>query len=273
MNRSHLVAPVLLATAAAGLAVGGLVAGPAGAANHAKAHRQAKEITRLEGTITVAAASSLTKTFTTLGAGFQRANPGAGVIFNFGSSATLAKQIQLKAPVDVFASADVAQMTLVQRSKDLATKPVLFARNTLEIVVKPGNPLHIKSVADLSRAKVVSICAPTAPCGVVARQVLAKDRVVIPTAKETVGTDAEVTLAAVTTGDADAALVYVTDAKQAKGASQAVKVTSATNVVTSYPIAVVKGTKNEPLAKAWVAYVNGPVGQKALRAAGFLPPR
>ena len=92
-------------------------------------------------------------------------------------------------------------------------KPVTFARNSLEIVVKPGNPLGIHSLADLTKAKVVSICVSSAPCGATAEQALQNADVTLPASKVTLGADVDATFAAVTTGDADAAIVYVTNAK------------------------------------------------------------
>lgn len=226
---------------------------------------------KLSGSITVSAASSLTAAFGQLGTTFQSAHPGTTISFNFGSSGALATQIQQGAPADVFASAAPANMATVQEAGDISGPPVTFARNSLEIVVKPGNPLGIQSLADLTKANVVAICVSTAPCGAAAAQALAKSGVALPTAKITLGPDVDHTLAEVTTGDADAAIVYVTNAKTVGTQGVGVPIPASKNVTTSYPIAVVKGTQNPTLARAWIAYVNGPTGQKVLQAANFLP--
>jgi len=202
---------------------------------------------------------------------FEAAHQGTTVSFNFGSSGALATQITQGAPADVFASAAPSQMDTVVAAGDIAGRPVTFARNSLEIVVKPGNPLGIHSLADLTRAKVVAICVSSAPCGATAEQALRKAGVTIPASKVSVGQDVDATFAAVTTGDADAAIVYVTNAKKAGDKGVGIPIAAAANVTTSYPIGVVKSTKNRSLAAAWIAYVLSPTGQRVLRAASFLP--
>jgi molybdate transport system substrate-binding protein len=226
----------------------------------------------LTGSITVSAASSLTGTFGQIGTQFQSAHPGTTVKFNFGSSGALVTQIQQGAPADVFASASTKDMTTAQTSGDIVGKPVIFARNTLKIVVKPGNPLGIASLADLNKATVVALCTPSAPCGAAAATVLQQAGITLPTSKVTLGTDAKSTLQQVTSGGADAAIVYVTDAKTVGATGTGVPIPASRNFITSYPIALVKGTANAALGTAWIAYVVGPKGQKVLRAAGFLPP-
>jgi molybdate transport system substrate-binding protein len=225
----------------------------------------------LTGSITVSAASSLTASFTQLATMFRSIHPGTTVAFNFGSSGTLATQIQQGAPADVFASASPGDMQTVQKSGDIEGTPVIFARNSLEIVVKPGNPLGIHSLANLTKANVVAICVASAPCGATAEQALEKAHVAIPTSKVTLGQDVDTTLSEVTTGDAEAAIVYVTNAKNVGTQGQGVPIPSSLNVTTSYPIAVVKSTNDKPLAQAWIAFVLSPTAQKVLRQAGFLP--
>jgi molybdate transport system substrate-binding protein len=226
----------------------------------------------LTGSITVSAASSLTMAFTQLATTFRSIHPGTTVAFNFGSSGTLAAQIQQGAPADVFASASPGDMQTVQKSGDIEGTPVIFARNSLEIVVKPGNPLGIHSLADLTKANVVAICVASAPCGATAEQALRKAHVTIPTSKVTLGQDVDTTLSEVTTGDAEAAIVYVTNAKSVGTQGEGVPIPSSLNVTTSYPIAVVKSTKSKPLAQAWIAFVLSPTAQKVLHQASFLPP-
>lgn len=176
------------------------------------------------------------------------------------------------APADVFASASPSDMATVQAAHLVFGKPVTFARNRLEIVVKPGNPLAIHSLAALDKAAVVAICVPTAPCGSTAQEALAKARVTLPTSKVSLGADVDATLAQVTTGDADASIVYVTNAATVGDQGVAVPIPPAQNVSTSYPISVLTTTTDRSLASAWVAYVLGPVGRAALLRAQFLPP-
>ena len=226
--------------------------------------------TTLTGSITVSAASSLTGAFTQLGASFQRAHHGTKINFNFASSSTLALQIQQGAPADVFASASVKDMGEVQHSHDIAGAVAIFTRNTLAIVVRPGNPLGIHTLADLTRARVVALCVVSAPCGAAAREALLKSKVLLRVSRISLGQDVKSTLAEVTTGDADAAIVYVTDAKTIGRQGASVSIPPAKNVITKYPIGLVKASTNRALAQAWIEYVLSPTGQRALRAAGFL---
>jgi molybdate transport system substrate-binding protein len=226
---------------------------------------------QLSGSITVSAASSLTGVFGQLASSFHATHPGTTVAFNFGSSGALATQIQQGAPADVFASASPDDMASVERAGDIGGQPVIFARNRLEMAVKPGNPLGIHSLADLTKAPVVALCVNTAPCGATAQQALAKAGVTLPSTKVSLGQNVDATLAEVTTGDAEAGIVYVTNAKTVGSQGQGVPIPAAQNVSTSYPIAVVKTTTDPTLAKAWIAYVLGPTGQSVLRRASFLP--
>jgi molybdate transport system substrate-binding protein len=227
----------------------------------------------LSGSITVSAAASLTGTFTDMGKSFEQAHAGTTVHFNFGSSAALVTEIQQGAAADVFASASSKTMDDLVASGNVQGQPTVFAKNKLEIVVKPGNPLGINSLADLTKAKTVALCASDAPCGAAADKALKQDNVTLDPSKVTRGADVKATLAEVTTGDADAAVVYVTDAKTVTAAQgTAVPIAASDNVIATYEIGQVKGSKNGDLDQAWIAYVTGPEGQAVLAAAGFLPP-
>jgi molybdate transport system substrate-binding protein len=227
---------------------------------------------RLSGSITVSAAASLAEAFTKIGSDFEKVNKHTTVTFNFAASPTLVQQIQGGAPADVFASADGANMQKLVSGSQITTDPVDFASNVLTIVVKPGNPERVESIADLAHVGIVSLCASTVPCGKYAAQALSQDGVTIPPDKITLGQDVKATLAAVSAGDADAGIVYVTDAKSAGKTVQAVKIPASLNVLALYQIAPVAATQNPSLAKAWVKYVVSAAGQKTLRAFGFLPP-
>jgi molybdate transport system substrate-binding protein len=229
---------------------------------------------RLSGSITVSAASSLTEAFTKLGADFQKANPGTTVRFNFAASSALVQQIQGGAPADVFASADGTNMQKLVAGSLVTAEPTVFAANDLTIVVKKGNPKRVTSLADLTKLDVVSLCADTVPCGKYAQQALAQAGVTVPGGKITKGADVKTTLAAVATGDADAAIVYTTDAKTAAKSVDAVRIPAWLNVYAIYPMAPVAASQNQTLAKAWIKYVWAPggAGQKTLSSFGFLPP-
>lgn len=225
----------------------------------------------LKGSITVAAAASLSKVFPALASRFETLHPGTTVNFDFGSSGTLATQIVSGAPADVFAAAAPAPMATVTTAHLVAGTPTNFARNRLEIVVKPGNPKGIHGLADLPKAGVVSLCVASAPCGSTAATALANANVVLPSGTVTLGQDVDATLAQVTNGDADAGIVYVTNVVAAGSAATGVPIPANQNVTTSYPIAVLSSSTDASLAKAWLAFVVGPVGSAALVRAHFLP--
>jgi molybdate transport system substrate-binding protein len=223
------------------------------------------------GSITVSAAASLTAVFKTVRDGFKAANPGVGdVVFNFDSSSALVTQIQHGAPVDGVATADDVTMTKLTDAELVAGAPVVFARNRLTIVVKKGNPKGIRTLADLRSAGTIALCGARVPCGSYADQILDRANVSIPTDKVTRGQNASGTFHAVADGDADAAIVYVTDVTGDR--TEAVAIPDAQNVVATYPFAVVKAAHNPATAEAFLAYLLSPPGQASLQAAGFLPP-
>ena len=100
-------------------------------------------------------------------------------------------------------------------SGKVTAAPQTFARNQMEIVTKPGNPKNVKSVTDLPNVGVVALCGAQVPCGVYAANILQRAGVTIPESSITRGADVKTTLAAVSQGDAQAGIVYVTDVKAA----------------------------------------------------------
>lgn len=224
----------------------------------------------LSGTISVFAASSLTEAFTTLGTQFQQAHRGTKVTFDFDSSSSLASSIQQGQSADVFASAAPANMDTVVQSGDVET-PRNFTRNQMEIATPPGNPAGIKAVADLAEPGVkVALCDPAVPCGATAAQVFKNAHVTVKaTASEP---DVKSTLGVVTTKEVDAGMVYVTDVRAAGSQVTGVPIPANLNSSTTYPIAVVKDSKNQDAAQAWVDYVRSSAGQQVLQADGFLKP-
>ncbi|MCA1845396.1 MAG: molybdate ABC transporter substrate-binding protein [Actinobacteria bacterium] len=224
----------------------------------------------LAGALTVFAAASLTEAFTTAEAALARSHPGLDVRFAFAGSNALATQIRQGAPADVFAAADTASMQALVDAH-LVDRPATFVRNQLEIAVRPGNPKRIAGLADLARPGVtVVLGAAGVPAGDYARQALAAAGVAgVPRSFEA---DVKSALAKVTSGEADAAIVYATDVAAAGSTVAGVGVPDADQPAIAYPIAVVTGTRNGAAAQAFVdSAVSGDV-QKALDAAGFIPP-
>ncbi len=222
------------------------------------------------GKITVLAASSLTKAFDTIKAGFEKANPGATVTMSYGASSALATQITQGAPADVFASAAQKNMDSVVTA-GLAASSTAFAKNVMEVVVPAANPARITALADLAKPGVkVALCQAEVPCGATAAKVFANAHLTVtPVTQEA---DVKATLAKVTLGEADAAVVYVTDALAAGDKVKAIEIPADVNASTAYPIAALKGSANAALAQAFVAYVLSADGRKVLADAGFAKP-
>ena len=226
----------------------------------------------LGGTITVSAAASLRDAFTEIGKAFRTQHPKAKVRFNFGSSGTLVAQVVSGAPVDVAAFADLATMDHLVSSGLVVKAPAVFARNSMMIAVKKGNPLKVSAVSDLNRVGVVAMCVTTAPCGSYAKAVLARAGVSISESNVTRGTDVRAVVTQVASGDAQAALVYVTDVLASSSSVSGVAIPRSLNVTAMYPIAVVKGSKDASTAAAFVAFVNSAPARSILRAWGFSGP-
>jgi molybdate transport system substrate-binding protein len=192
------------------------------------------------------------------------------VEFNFAGSSDLVAQIQEGAPADVFASADEANMEKLTADDLAASDPQTFASNTLEIAVPPGNPAGIASFQDLAKPGLnLVLCAPEVPCGAAAQTVAESAGVELkPVSEEQSVTDV---LAKVTSGEADAGLVYVTDVMAAGDDVEGIQFPEASSAVNVYPIATVADSKNADLAQEFVNLVLGDTGQKILRDLEFAP--
>jgi molybdate transport system substrate-binding protein len=223
----------------------------------------------LSGTISVFAAASLTDGFKALGASFQAAHPGVTVQFNFAGTPTLVTQIEQGASADVFASADTTNMDRLKTDGFITGTPQVFARNQLEIVVAPGNPKGITGLSDLAKSGVIYISeAATVPAGKYSLQALAKAGVTVK--PKSLETDVKSVVSKIELGEADAGIVYTTDVKAAGSKVQGVPIADAHNVIATYPMAVVKGSKSPSVGNAFIAYVLSAKGQSTLQSFGFL---
>jgi molybdate transport system substrate-binding protein len=214
------------------------------------------------GDPTVLAAASLTKVFPQIA-------PQAR--YTFGGSGALETDVEQGAPADVYASASPKQSAQLY-AKGLVDKPREFATNTLVLIVPKGNPAHITSVNDITRPGVkLVICNATVPCGDYARNVFTNLGIGNAAMKNVVSqtTDVTQTVAEVALGQADAGFVYITDAKAANGKVAVVHLPAAAKPQTADYVAVVKSSKNQSAAQAFVSAVMSPAGQAKLRAAGF----
>ena len=218
--------------------------------------------------VTVFAAASLREPFTELASRFEEENPGTDVVLNFAGSSDLATQISEGAPADVFASADTRTMVRLQDAGQLAEAPVDFASNTLELAVPPDNPAGITSLADAARPGVKTVvCAEQVPCGAAtARVEEVAGLELTPVSEEASVTDV---LGKVTSGQADAGVVYVTDVRRAGEAVLGISFPEAADVVNTYPIAALTTAAHPAAAESFVDFVAGPEGRSVLESAGF----
>jgi molybdate transport system substrate-binding protein len=222
-------------------------------------------------TVDVFAAASLTEPFTAMGAALGTARPNLTVRFNFAASSTLVRQISDGAPADVFAAADEATMQQLADAGEVAGAVRIFATNRLAIAVPPGNPQHIATLADLGRRGLtLALAAPAVPAGKYAAAAFAKAGLPIPSASQE--PDVRAVLNKVALGEADAGIVYATDARAAAGRVEAVTIPAADNVVARYPIAVLRHAADPAGAAAFVDIVLSDAGQQRLASYGFAPP-
>ena len=209
--------------------------------------------------LTVFAASSLTDAFTAIGAAYRQST-GTTVRFSFAGSQDLATQVEQGAPADVLATAD--EDSLARVADDFAGASQVFARNTLVIVTAPRNPHHVSTLADLSDVSVV-LADPSVPAGKYAAAALSAAGVsVTPKSLEL---DVRGVLTKVELGEADAGIVYATDAEAAGGRVTAVPV--ARSPVATYPLAALTAAGG-----LFVDFVRSAEGARILHRYGFLPP-
>lgn len=225
--------------------------------------------------MTVSAAISLKNALEEIGRVFESKHKGARVVFNFGASGSLRRQIEGGAPVDVFASASQEDMDgIEQKGMIMKDTRVNFAANTVVLVVPVGSKAKIKSFECLMSREIkrIAIGNPkTVPAGRYAQEVF-KYYKVAETIKDKLifAKNVRQVLDYVARGEVDAGIVYSTDAM---ARSKKVKVVAAASEASLkpvvYPIAVVKGSKNELLAKEFVALVVSREGKRILEKYGF----
>ncbi|QYJ02603.1 molybdate ABC transporter substrate-binding protein [Nocardioides panacisoli] len=219
-------------------------------------------------TVRVLAAASLTDAFTDLAEDFEAAHPDVEVELSFASSTSLAEQAADGAPGDVLATADPAAMR-VATDADAAGEPTRFATNVVVIATAPGNPAGITDLSSLAGTTWVR-CADQAPCGRASRELL--DAAGVDAEPASLEEDVRATLEKVTSGEADAGLVYATDARAASDAVTAVEVPDADTVANDYLVAPLAQSEHPDLAEDFVELVTGPEGQRVLGEAGFRSP-
>ena len=265
--------PLTLALALLGLLVAACAAGGGSSTPARPPARQ----------LTVLAAASLREAFFALGTAYERAVPGTVLTFSFDASSTLRAQIEQGAPVDAFASADLANAQAIVADGLAAGPLVPFAANGLVIVVPDTNPARIMTALDLARPGVTVVAAgDNVPISGYALEVLARlatqpgypGDYAVRVAANVISKEDNVraVLAKVELGEADAALVYVTDAASSSRVDT-IAIPAAAQVTATY-VAVSTSASREPAAAAaFVEWLAGPDSAAILAGFGFLPPR
>lgn len=233
-------------------------------------------------TLTVFAAASLTGAFQELGRDFEASNLGVKVNFNFAGSQILRTQLEQGAISDVFASADHKNMDLLAAEHLVDAKTVRdFTSNSLIVILPGGNPGNVMSLADLAKPKLKLVLADASvPAGDYARQVLVKmsqnpaygenffEQVLANIVSNE--TDVKQVVTKVELGEADAGIVYTSDAV-ATPELITLSIPANFNVTASYPMAAMNSAPESKLAEAFIAYVTSPTGQRVLVRWGFNP--
>ena len=222
----------------------------------------ARSATRAQ--LTVYAAASLTNVFPAIDKNEK---------YSFGGSNALAAQIKQGAPADVFASANMTLPTQLFQ-QGFCSKPKVFTRNTLVIVVPKANPAHIRNIYNLTRSGVkIDIAASGVPVGTYTLQILKNMNLSNAVLKNVVSqeTDVREVLAKVALGEADAGFVYSTDAKTVPGKVKVIKIPAWAQPKVQYGICVVSSSSQKTAANAFIKRVMSKAGQKKLHKFGFLP--
>ena len=255
---------ILPAIGAAALALAACTSGSTPADSTASAEATPAETTVLN----VYAAASLTETFGELEEIFEEANPGVDVRFNFAGSQDLVTQLGEGADVDVLATANESTMKKAADASQVDAQTI-FVTNTLTLITTPGNPAGVTGLdSSLDGVKLV-ICAPEVPCGKLTKTLTDKLGVTLnPVSEEQSVTDVR---GKVSSGQADAGIVYKTDALAEGDAVDTVEIQGADEAVNKYPIALVSASTKKNLGQKWIDLVLSADGQKILEGAGFTP--
>ena len=258
--RGRHAVPVLLVAALCGLSAAACGTGLATDDGEGGAPR--------DTTVTVLAASSLTDAFRGAERAYERQHPGTDLRVSFAGSQTLAAQVRQGVPADVLATADTRTMRSVAAE---TKKPRVFATNRLTIVTAPGNPHGVGGLKDLADPGLkVVLAAEEVPVGGYSRDVLAHHHVdVRPVSLES---NVRSVLSKVQLGEADAGIVYETDAHSSGDRVEQVAIPAADNAVAAYPVAVLESSEHPDEAVAFTRWLRSPDGFAHLREEGFRGP-
>lgn len=228
--------------------------------------------------LTVLAASSLQDVARTLQPRFQQSHPTVELRFAFAGSQQLQLQVERGAEADVFLAADPRHLeALAQRG--LTGEPVRFACNEVVVGVPRGNPAKVQSLGDLATVSHVVLAAPEVPAGALSEEVLSAasrlygDDFAARVRRNVRSRELNVrqVMAKLMVGEADAALVYRSDVKAAKGRVEAIPLPDAVRAVAHYEAAALTHSGNPAAARAFLTFLAGPQSASAFHEEGFVP--
>jgi molybdate transport system substrate-binding protein len=219
----------------------------------------------------VSAAASLTDALKKIRAKFEKESH-INVIFNFGASSMLARQIEEGAPADVFFSADEAQMNRLQNKIAPATRCDLLT-NILVVITHKDSTQKLDQLSDFAKPEItrIAIADPQAvPAGVYAKEVLTKAKLWEKIASKIAPTEnVRATLAIVEAGNADAGLVYKTDAMSSAKVRIALEIPAEFAPKIVYPAAIVAGSRHQDQAQHFLAFLKTEEAREIFRRLGF----
>lgn len=234
--------------------------------------------------LTVFTAASLADgAFNDTKAKFEAQHPEANIIYDFDGSQQLRTQLEQGAYADVFASASTSHMNALKNESLMNNSTIVnFAKNKLAIAIPKSNPANVSSLSNLARPGIkLVVCDKSVPCGSYTIQMvdaLANNSTYGPdyrtkfnanvVSKET---NVNFAISKVALGEADAAIVYVSDVpSDMKDKVTIISIPDNLNVVATYPLGVTAQSKHQDLAKAFEDYVKSPDGQAILKQYGFI---
>jgi molybdate transport system substrate-binding protein len=219
----------------------------------------------------VSAAASLTDALKEIGAKFEKES-NTKVVFNFGASSMLARQIEEGAPADIFFSADEAQMNRIQNKIAPATRCDLLT-NVLVVIAGKDSAQKLSQLSDLAKPEVtrIGIADPRAvPAGVYAKQVLTQAKLWEKIEPKIAPTEnVRATLAVVEAGNADAGFVYKTDAMISGKVRVALEIPSKFAPKIVYPAAIVADSRHQDEAQRFLAFLKTEEAGQIFRRSGF----
>ena len=269
ITRRAAIAAVSLFSAVCLAACGGSASNSStGAASSAASASGSGGAGKATGKVTVLAAASLQGAFEEIEKTVEKDNPGLDVTFDFQGSQDLVASLAGGDSADVLATANNSTMKTAADQK-LVGSQTEFATNVLTLIVPKGNPKKITGLdSSLDGANLV-ICAPEVPCGEATKKLAEAQGITLkPVSEEQKVTDVR---GKVESGEADAGIVYTTDAAAAKDKADKIDIPDG-GVVNHYPIAPTAKPENPAGAQVFIEAVTGKAGQEILAKYGFGKP-